>query len=68
MPKKMEGASEHHFRCSDEDWQFLLQRYGPRSRNPIGVAEFIRQLVSATVRRSRALEANALDGQKESQR
>jgi hypothetical protein len=48
MAKKSElPQSPHHLYVWDEDWEYLISRFGQGGVNPVGVSDVIRRLVAA---------------------
>jgi hypothetical protein len=52
-------ASKHHVAFYDEDWDFLLARFGRESQYKGGVSEAIRTIVHQYVKALREREAAA---------
>lgn len=53
--------SPHHVMIYDEDWDWLVQVYGPRGLQPIGVSTVIRETIHQKVGAMRAKQAQRLD-------
>jgi hypothetical protein len=53
--------SRHHILVFDEDWDFLVQNYGPGSANGLGVSTVIRALIHQRVSGLKAKANEAFD-------
>ena len=53
--------SRRHVQIFDEDWDFLMQEFGPGAKNNIGVGVAIRTIVHAKVSDMKAKANEAFD-------
>jgi hypothetical protein len=62
MPRRSRlPHSPHHLSIYDEDWEFLLELFGPNGVTPTGVSEVIREIVHRKVGAYRAQYRGRLD-------
>lgn len=59
--KSVLPQSPRHILVYDEDWDFLMQHYGPGSAKPLGVSRSIREIIHQRVLGLKAKQVNALD-------
>lgn len=59
--KSLLPQSPRHILVYDEDWQYLLDEYGPYSASKLGVSPAIRSIVHYYVKRLRAKTEEALN-------
>ena len=53
--------SPHHILIYDEDWEYLLSRFGPGGLRPVGVSQIIRAIIHQKIAALRAAEHDAAD-------
>jgi hypothetical protein len=62
MPRRAPlPQSRHHIYIYDEDWEFLLEMYGPQSSNPVGLSAIIRNVVHQRVLGLKAAQEEKID-------
>lgn len=53
--------SPHHISIYNEDWDFLMEMFGPNGLHPMGVTEIIREAIHRQVGNYRAKYRKGLD-------
>lgn len=62
MPRRSSvPQSPRHIMIYDDDWEYLMQQYGPTSEKRIGAGNAIRELVHRAVGHLRAAEQQLRD-------
>lgn len=66
--KSLIPQSPRHILVYDEDWDFLVQNFGPGSAKGVGVSRSIREIIHQRVLGLKARQINALDRIKDEDR